>query len=385
VKIREELILKVLAKESTVVELAEEYGVARKTIYKWLKRYQTRGLTGLVDESRRPLSSPMKTSAELALEIVQLKKEHMRWGPKKIATVIAKRHPDDESTPSIVTVRRVLHGVGLMKRTRRRDSGGLAPTPAFFIPTEPNDLWTVDFKGWWHTQDGAKCEPLTIRDAASRFVLAVRLVTRTRAEDVRPIFEEVFAKYGLPKCIQSDNGPPFASMHGLGGLTKLSAWWVSLGIRVVRSRPGHPQDNGGHERMHCDMRFELEDCRARDLIAQQRACDDWLTTFNHLRPHEAIGMKTPGEIYRASPRRPGRMIVGGYPDGCRLVDIGKSNGNINVDGWKVYLSHALSGYAVGLQGHERGYRVWFFHVLLGTFVPGTHETLQPAIVEELGA
>jgi transposase InsO family protein len=186
----------------------------------------------------------MKTSAELALAIVQLKKEHMRWGPKKIATVIAKRNPDDETTPSVVTVRRVLHEVGLMTRTRRRESGGLAPTPAHLIPTEPNDLWTVDFKGWWRTQDGAKCEPLTIRDAASRFVLAVRLVTRTRTEDVRPILEEVFAKYGLPKCIQSDNGPPFASAHGLGGLTKLSAWWVSLGIKVVRSRPGHPQDNG---------------------------------------------------------------------------------------------------------------------------------------------
>ena len=211
-KTREELILKVLAKESTVVDLAEEpcsirhYGVARKTIYKWLKRYETRGLTGLVDDSRRPRSSPMKTSAELALEIIQLKKEHMRWGPKKLATVIAKRHPNDETTPSVVTVRRVLHEVGLMKRTRRRESGGLAPTPAFLIPTEPNDLWTVDFKGWWRTKDGAKCEPLTIRDAASRFVLAVRLVTRTRSEDVRPIFEGYSRSTACPSASRATTG-----------------------------------------------------------------------------------------------------------------------------------------------------------------------------------
>jgi len=380
VSIREELILKVLAKESSVVDLAEEYGVARKTIYKWLKRYEKRGLTGLVDESRRPNNSPMKTSAEFALEIVQLKKEHMRWGPKKISTVLAKRHPEKD-TPSIVTIQRVLRGVGLMKRSRRRASGGLAFTPTFLVPTAPNDLWTVDFKGWWRTKDGAKCEPLTVRDAFSRFVISVRLMTRTRSDDVRPVFEELFARYGLPKAIQSDNGPPFATMHGLGGLTRLSAWWVSIGIRVVRSRPGHPTDNGGHERMHNDMRFDLEDASADTLGLQQRACDDWVTTFNHVRPHEGIGQQMPGELYRASERRPGRVVIGGYPDGCRLVDVGHS-GSINCDGWKVYLSHALSHYAVGLQAFERGYRVWFFHVLLGTFVPGTHETLQPAVVDE---
>jgi transposase len=158
------LILKVLAKEDSVVDLAKEYGVSRKTIYKWLARYQARGLSGLVDESRRPLSSPMRTSAELALEIVQLRKAHPRWGPKKLATVIARNHPMEE-TPSIVTIARVLRGVGLMQRTRRTASGGLAPAPPNVIPKEPNDLWTTDFKGWWRTKDGAKCEPLTVRDA----------------------------------------------------------------------------------------------------------------------------------------------------------------------------------------------------------------------------
>ena len=379
--IREELILKVLAKEDTVVDLAEEYGVARKTIYKWLKRYEKRGLTGLVDESRRPNSSPMKTSAELALEIVKLKKAHMRWGPKKICTVISKGRPE-EDVPSVVTIQRVLRGVGLMKRSRRRESGGLAPAPTFQVPTAPNDLWTVDFKGWWRTKDGAKCEPLTVRDAFSRFVLSVRLMTRTRAEDVRPVFEELFARYGLPKSIQSDNGPPFATMHGLGGLTKLSAWWVSIGIYVVRSRPGRPTDNGGHERMHSDMRFDLQDATADTLSLQQRACDDWVTTFNHVRRHEGIGQQMPGELYRVSDRRLGRVgsLSAAFPMAAvswtwpqRKHELRRLEG---------VPEQALSGYAVGLQSSERGYRVWFFHVLLGTFIPGTHETLQPAVADE---
>jgi hypothetical protein len=179
--------------------------------------------------------------------------------------------------------------------------------------------------------------------------------------------------------MQSDNGPPFATMHGLGGLTALSAWWVSLGIQVVRSRPGKPQDNGGHERMHCDMRFDLEDARATTLGAQQRACDDWVTEVNHVRPHEALGQKTPGEVYRVSSRRPGRHVIGGYPDGCRMADV--TRGRIGVDGWKVYLSHALDGYAVGLLARERGYDIWFYDVYLGSFIPGQHETLQPARTE----
>jgi putative transposase len=384
VSIREELILKVLSKEDSVVELADQYGVSRKTVYKWLARYQKRGLAGLVDESRRPHSSPMKTSAEMALEIVQMKKEHPTWGPKKLAGVLMRKYPG-KPIPSVVTIGRVLRDMGLMKRRRRRESGGLAFAPAHFVPVEPNDLWTVDFKGWWKTKDGAKCEPLTVRDAVSRYVLSVKLMTRTRAEDVRPVFEDLFARFGLPKAIQSDNGAPFASTCALGGFTKLSAWWVSLGIHVVRSRPGHPQDNGGHERMHCDMRFELEDHSETTLSAQQRACDDWTTTFNHVRPHEALGQKLPAEIYRVSARRlpTKHRVVGGYPDGCRQMTVGRQ-GVIRCQGWKAYVSTALAGYTVGLQSTDDGsVLVWFFHVLLGAFVPGRDDSVEPLAGTEL--
>jgi putative transposase len=386
VKIREELMLKVLAKEDSVVDLAGEYGVSRKTIYKWLARYKQRGLAGLVDESTRPRSSPMKTSAEMALEIVETKKQHPTWGPKKIANIVARHHPGD-AAPSVVTTGRVLRQVGLVKRVLRRHSGGLAFTPEHYIPVEPNDLWTVDFKGWWRTLDGARCEPLTVRDAVSRYVLAVRLMTRTRCQDVRPVFEELFDRYGLPKVIQSDNGSPFASVRALAGLTPLSAWWVSLGIRVVRSRVGHPEDNGAHARMHCDMRFELEDCFETTLSAQQRACDDWVTTFNHVRPHEALGQRLPAEVYRVSSRRPpvGQRIVGGAPDGCTYVKV-MPQGGIRFEGTRAYLSKALGGRMVGMQRVSgETVRVWFFHVPVGEYKPGVDGTVQPLAGSEVRA
>jgi hypothetical protein len=207
-------------------------------------------------------------------------------------------------------------------------------------------------------------------------VLALQLLTRTRTEDVRPIFERLFDKYGVPKAIQSDNGPPFASTRALGGLTALSAWWVSLGIRVVRSRPGRPTDNGAHERMHFDVRFDLEDHAAQDLVAQQRACDDWLTTFNHVRPHEALGQRPPAEVYRVSARRPTPRTIGGFPEGCRMARV-NGHGNIHADGWRAYVNHALMHYTVGLEFREREVRVWFFDVLLGAFDPRTQQSVEP--------
>jgi putative transposase len=196
--------------------LPDQSLVGRASSHKWLARYESKGLGGLVDESRRPKSSPLKTSAELALEIVQLRKDHPRWGPKKIVAIMTRRHPGMK-VPAVVTVARVLHDAGLQQRVLRRQSGGLSPAPAHLIPTEPNDLWTVDFKGWWRAKDGTRCDPLTIRDGFSRHVLALQLLTRTRTEGVRPIFERLFDKFGVPRAIQSDNGPPFASTRALGG------------------------------------------------------------------------------------------------------------------------------------------------------------------------
>ena len=348
-----------------MTELAKEFGVSRKTAYKWVARYRERGMTGLVDESRRPASSPMQTSAELAFEAVDLRKKHPSWGPKKIASALARRHPK-EDTPSMSTVARILKHAGLMKRRTRRSSGGVPMRAPEFVAKAPNDLWTVDFKGWWRTLDGEKCEPLTIRDAHSRFVLSIRLMERTRTEDVRPIFEELFKRYGLPTAIQSDNGPPFASVRAPQGLTKLSSWWVSLGVLVVRSRPGCPQDNGGHERMHVDMRIDLQDNASATVEAQQRACDDWVTTFNYERPHEALGMKVPADVYRPSERRLSRYVIGGFPDGCTMSKV-TTDGKLRYGDRKIFLSHGVGGHRVGLQLVGELVHVWLYHVLLGSF------------------
>jgi putative transposase len=195
----------------------------------------------------------------------------------------------------------------------------------------------------------------------------------------RAAFEELFDRYGLPKAIHSDNGPPFASLRGPGGLTQLSAWWVSLGIEVVRSRPGKPQDNGAHERMHVDVRYDLQDFAAPTLPDQQRAFDDWVTTFNHVRPHEALGQKVPAEVYRVSERRLSRCVPFVHPDERRVMQIDRQ-GWIRYDERRLYISYGLGGQQVGLEPRSDGkVQVWFCRMLLGVFVPRRDTTIQPCV------
>jgi transposase InsO family protein len=230
---------------------------------------------------------------------------------------------------------------------------------------QANDLWTVDFKGWWKTKDGVRCEPLTVRDAYSRYVLGIDILESNKGPMVRKVFERHFTQYGMPKVIQVDNGTPFISVKARQGLTKLSAWWVALGIKVLRGRPGHPQDNGGHERMHGDMKLDLEMEPAADRKAQQRRCQTWAEEFNHERPHEALGMKVPAELYRKSRRRYQGERQVCYPAHCmtRTVDV---SGHIAVGGNKLYVGAGLSGYRVGLQeAAGEKYRVWFYELDMG--------------------
>jgi hypothetical protein len=215
----------------------------------------------------------------------------------------------------------------------------------------------------------------------SRFVFSLRLLNQTRTEDVRPIFEALFKRYGLPTAIQSDNGPPFASVRAPRGLTQLSAWWISLGIQVVRSRPGCPQDNGGHERMHVDVRIDLQDNAESTIETQQRACDDWITTFNYERPHEALGMKVPADVYRPSERRMSRYVVGGFPDGCTVTKVHKG-GNIQYGDRKFFLSQGVGGHPVGFLLVGDVVQVWFYHLLLGTFPALEDGPFEPYVPDE---
>ena len=386
VKLRKEFVLKALAQDVPFRELCREFGISRKTGYKWLERFHERGLEGLVDQSTRPQSSPGRTTSEIAVEIIRLRQAHGTWGPKKIRKLLSKRLPLESELPSLRTISRVLSRVHLLRKKRRRrpaDQGWMLQATRKHVVVEvPNDVWTVDFKGWWTTGDGRRCEPLTVRDAFSRYILALRILPRSDTERVRAVFEELFERHGLPKVIQSDNGAPFAAGRSLAGLTKLSAWWISLGIDIVRSRPGCPQDNGAHERMHADISVELQTQAAQSIRAQQRACDDWRVEFNHVRPHEALAMQTPSEVYRPSQRRLMRALVGGFPDDAEIVRLG-AHGKFWLDGrHHVFVSSSLAGLQIGLERMDGGLiHVWYHHLLIGHLrvgpMVGRNVTVQP--------
>jgi transposase InsO family protein len=340
-----------------------------------MKRFRDQGVPGLVDASRRPRRSPTLTPDAIRNEIIRQKQAHPKWGPKKLRELLARKY--GERAPGRKTIDRVLRDVGLINKPRRRRPGRMVvgSRPSVVVDA-PNALWTVDFKGWWRTTDGRRCDPLTVRDAFSRYVLAIRVMPMTREEPVRAVFEELFRRYGLPKAIQSDNGTPFASALSLGGLTRLSAWWVDLGVDVVRSRPGCPQDNGGHERMHLDVSVELEGDRASTLEAQQAAFDEWVAEFNHVRPHEALGMRTPAQVYVPSKRRMPTLVLTTYPSHMSVHRVNE-RGFIEHRGWRVYVSLPLSGRLIAIEEFDDRCDLWFCNLRLGAFVYRRDDRLQP--------
>jgi putative transposase len=347
---------------ANISALCAEYGVSRQTGYKWLRRFRDQGYLGLVELSRRPSASPNTSSEEIVQAILDLRNRHPTWGAQKISRVLARTLGAD--APAKTTVGRLLRRLGKI-RTRRPPVRvwNLESKPLLDVRA-PNDLWTIDFKGWWRALNGERCEPLTIRDACSRMVLAVNVVACTRGHVVRRVLERLFRKHGTPKAILMDNGSPWISPQARGGLTRLTVWLVSLGIRLHRSRPGAPQDNGGHERMHKDM-VELQLSPACSRRAQQAACDRWLIEFNHVRPHDALGGKTPAEVYLLEERCPPKVRIPVYPPECLTRRVG-SDGKLHLQGDCVRLSKALAGQLVGLK-HETGlkWRAYFFEVDLG--------------------
>jgi putative transposase len=337
--------------------LCQEYGVSAKTGYKWKQRFLQEGIEGMAEESRRPKTSPEQLPEGEVCEIVRLKMAHLSWGPRKIRELYLRRHGEVASES---TFKRVLERAGLTQKRRKRRSSEAGRLCSGRRATAANEVWTVDFKGWWRS--GAKrCEPLTVRDEHSRYLLEVRALQDARSETVRKSFERLFERQGLPGAIRSDNGAPFASALALLGLSRLSAWWVALGIDLERGRPGHPQDNGAHERMHRDISRELEALGESD----QEALDLWRQTFNFARPHEALGMRCPGELYAPSHRKyDGTPEDLEYPQMCtRRVC---QHGLIKVDGQRLFLSTSLAGWSVGLKPITQNVMdVWFGRLLLG--------------------
>lgn len=343
-------------------ELCREYRISTKTGYKWKARFVAKGLEGLAEESRKPKGHAAELPEAVVCEIVRLKQAHPHWGPRKIEELYKRKH--DGAGPSESSFKRVLERAGLTERRkirRAREGGRLSSGLKAELP---NDVWTVDFKGWWKDREGLRVEPLTVRDEASRMLLELRWLPDSRTATVRACFERLFERHGLPGAIRSDNGAPFASHQGLLGLTRLSAWWLVLGISLERSRPGCPQDNGAHERMHRDVRRELQ---AGRIGRDQAAFDLWREQYNHERPHEALGMKTPGELYQPSPRRytgtPEDLDYGGMA--TRRVN--ERQGYICHGNEQIALSSALGGWSVGLCPcpHEDLQEVWFSQLLVG--------------------
>jgi transposase InsO family protein len=366
VEIRKDFVIRAIEPDCNFSELCREFQISRQQGYKWLKRFKEKGVAGLKDRSRAPHSQALTTNAEVVFEILDWKRAHPRWGPDKIQAKLVAVHANP---PSVRTVARILKRAGLVKKRRNRaapvERANDAPKSD---ATRPNQLWTVDFKGWWLTGDRRRCEPLTIRDQASRFVFVVQILPSTATVYVREVFEELFDKYGLPDAILSDNGSPFGCTRALGGFTRLSAWFVSLGIEVRFNRPGCPQDNGAHERMHRDIRFDLEDNPSGTLPSQQAACDTWRNEFNNVRPHAALEMRTPQSVYRKStrPHKP-QLFIGNQSVSLRRVI---TNGGFWWQGDRVPLGRAFVGYDVGIEVLEDGWcRVWFFDQDLGYFDP----------------
>ena len=349
-------------KGETVASLASEFGISRAAGYKWLKRHKEEGFDGLEEKSRRPKSVPLATAEDIVLAVLALRKDHSTWGPRKLRVVLRRKLKSD--TPSERTIARILKRADKIRQRRKRRPINVVEFAPNTTSKHPNDIWTVDFKGYWRARNGERCDPLTIRDAFSRYVL-LALHSSSTLDAVKAAFQRLFRQHGLPNAIQCDNGEPFVCVTARGGLSRLSAWWVSLGIRLIRSRPGCPQDNGGHERMHADIAAEIESEPGASAEVEQRRLARWRQVFNHVRPHDALDGKTPAEIYKVTDRRPFRAVRYSYPEQMYRRRVSK-NGRVGLKQETYFVGQALAGFDVGIELLDPMHaRIWFHSLDLG--------------------
>ena len=345
-----------LSGDYCVAELARRHGVSRKTVHKWIERYRQHPGDGLMDLRRAPHEHPNAISEQLVREILDWKAKRPLWGAPKIHSKLRER----ADCPAESTVSNVLKRHGLSRRVRRRNRATPNAGPLNHL-VGPNEVWCVDFKGWFRMGNGRRCDPLTMSDAYSRYLVCCQGIGGpTDLRTVQPLFEGVFREYGLPMSIRSDNGPPFASV-GLGGLSQLSVWWLRLGIGLERIEPGHPEQNGRHERFHRTLKEAVLHPPQYNLRRQQEVFDVFRKEYNQDRPHEALNQHPPGCVYVASARDyPGRLAQPEYPDIWQKRSV-RSNGEIKWRGKKVYVSEALIGQWVGLE--PVGEDAWELHFM----------------------
>jgi len=346
-------------------ELCRQYGVSRKTGYKWLERYEGQGLEGLQDQSRAPLHHPNEVMAEVAEAVLDLRRQHPLWGPEKLHAWLQRNAPEIV-WPAPSTIGELLKRKGMTVPPKRHRRVGPSLNPLSHAEAA-NQVWCIDFKGWFRCGDGSRCDPLTITDAHSRYLLRCQAVAGMDARSVRDVMEGAFREFGLPTDLLNDNGEPFAS-QGVGGLSQLSVWWVKLDIRPVRIPPGKPQYNGKHERMHRTLKAATATPPAANLRLQQQSFDEFREEYNHQRPHEALQMKTPGQFYTASCRPyPSRLREPEYGNGWEVRRV-RECGRMRWWSDNVFVGRALSGEAIGLEPIDDGvWRVWFYAYPLGRF------------------
>jgi transposase InsO family protein len=364
----------------TMTELTAQYGVSRKTGYKWVERYEADGPRALEDRSRRPHSHPATTEAALVDALVAVRRRHPRWGAKKLLAIVRQQAPQ-VAWPSRSTVCDVLHRHGLIvarRRRRRVPRGGHALAPI----TRPNETWTTDFKGEFRTGDRLYCYPLTLRDGFSRYVLRCDALLSRSVTETRERFARAFAEYGLPDRIRSDNGGPFAG-PGLGRLSRLNVWWMRLGIIPERIALGRPEQNGSHEQFHAVLKAETTRPPAATARAQQRRFRTFCREYNELRPHESLGDRPPATLYqpsrRALPTRLPPLEYAGHMEVRRV----STEGTISWAGRPMFLTEVLGGEPVALEEVADGlWTLYFGAVILGRFDERTRTLtdLSPTVV-----
>jgi transposase InsO family protein len=357
-----------------MTDVCRDFGISRKTGYKVFDRYKEHGLEALTDRSRRPVRYANQLPQQLESLIVNFKRNKPHWGARKIRELLVRRLAGDVRVPAKSTIHAVLDRHGLVKRAgRKRNHPHGTPLSE---GSAPNALWCADYKGEFKLGNGRYCYPLTVTDHSSRFVLLCEALESVREQLAFTAFERLFAERGLPIAIRSDNGVPFASPNALFNLSKLSVWWLRLGIAIERIKPGKPQQNGRHERMHLTLKREATRPAGMNSLQQQAKFDAFLQEFNGERPHEALGMKCPAEIYTPSPRAYNGLPDLGYPFHDRAILV-TACGRICLHRKKINVSTVLAGQTLGIKEIDDG--IWlasFMHYDLGYF-DLEQKTLQP--------
>lgn len=359
----------------SVAELCRTFGISRVTGYKWIGRYKSGGVAALADESRARHTQPHAYSQRICDMVIRARLKHPTWGAKKIRPWLMKRRPRTE-LPSVTTIETILRDAGLVRlhRRSRRFEGSLGDRVE---PDRPNGVWSVDFKGEFRLGDGSYCYPLTVLDTHSRYLLNCTALCSTEFEPAWTAFHRLFAARGLPDRIRSDNGPPFTAC-GHGRVSRLSVFWMTLGIEVERTRPGCPQDNGRHERMHRTLKEDTTRPPRRTRLGQQRLFNAFQRTYNEERPHESLAMSCPCEFYKRS-SRPYKQVPYEYPGHWEVRKVSPI-GQIAWKGKHVFLSEALGGQHVGLVEVDDGlWKVSFRHLPLARL----NDRKQPARMDKL--